>query len=97
MKRQHPVYPVPWENSMRALHTLQDKNIKSEALWELSLHCLVRAWYGGYWRAAFGVTRYAARQVWRSFRVSMLIVVCRWQGLTEEQIEEIILEDDKRS
>jgi len=96
VNRRYPVYSVPWENALRGLRVFQDRGIKVEPIWQLNLWCLVRAWYGSYWRAAFELVKHACENVWLNFKVGCVIRWCRWRGLSDDQVEKIILGEKKK-
>lgn len=62
-----PVYPVPFNDALRGAPTLFATGI--QPITDLSMSCLVRAYYGGYFRAAWAIFCRGMHWQWIKVRV----------------------------
>lgn len=80
-----PVYPLPFADAMRGLPTLHA--VGNVALSDLSMRCLARAYYGGFFRAAIALAKAGVADRWMTACVRVRLAWYRALGLTEEQID----------
>ena len=81
-----PVYPVPFAMAARGLPTLQKTDI--QYLRDLNMRCLVRAYYGGHFRAALAFFRAGVAARWLDVHVATRLAWYRLRGLSKEEIDE---------
>ena len=86
LPKRRPVYPVPFADAMRGLPTLHA--VGNVVLSDLSMRCLVRAYYGGFFRAALALFHAGVSDRWMTVCVRTRLAWYRIRGLSAEQIDE---------
>jgi hypothetical protein len=67
-----PVYPVPYEAAMKGLPTLYH-SVNVQFLRDLSMRCLIRGYFGGYFRAALWAAWWGIEDRWQSAKMTVVI------------------------
>jgi hypothetical protein len=84
---RRPLIPASYERAKLAI-VLYAKIYAPEPVEELSILCLVRAWYGGYFCAAWHVFAYAIEHYYLNALVVLRLGWYRLLRLTPEQVDE---------
>lgn len=88
-RRHGPAYPFPWAIVLRSLHIYGDGVTKVPApVMDLTLLCACRAWYGGYFRAAWRMVCFAVSNRVLDANLRLHLIRLQAEGFSDEQIEE---------
>ena len=81
-----PVFAVPFTDALRSAPLLHGRGI--QAISDLNMQCLCRAYYGGYRKAALAMVVCGIRSAWLTVRVDLTMFwALKIRRMTEAEME----------